>query len=95
MTVSPEQMYALLLEVRDNVVGIKGQVGVQTTSIADHEARLRAIESEEDSTRRITQMEHDVRAIRSELESIKRKVYAIPSASVVVAFAALVLSRWP
>lgn len=90
--VTQQQMYSLLLTIHKDVIELKGDMRQQRETVADHEARLRAIEGEEDVTRRVTDMENDIKAIRQEVEDLKRRVWAIPSASVLLAAAAIILT---
>ena len=92
IVITTEQMYNLLLKIDRTVTQLAGQVGTQATTILDHETRIRQIESAADDGIRITAMEDDVKAIRADLEGMKRKVYAIPGASVLIAAAAIVLT---
>lgn len=92
ITVSMQDMYSLLLKIDRNLTQLTATVGTQATTIIDHEARLRSIEQAADDGARVTAMEEDVKAIRMELEGLKRKVYAIPSAASALAAAALILT---
>ena len=92
VTITTQQMYDLLLKIDRNVTQLTATVGTQASTILDHEARLRSIESAADDGLRITAMEDDVKAIRADLEGMKRKVYAIPSLSAAVAAVALIVT---
>lgn len=92
VVITPEQMYNLLLKIDRTVTQLAGQVGTQATTILDHESRIRQIEAAADNGVRVAAMEDDVKAIRADLESMKRKVYAIPGASVLLAAAAIVIT---
>lgn len=92
VTITTQQMYDLLLKIDRTVTQLASTVGTQTDTIKDHEERLRAIESAADNGSRITAMEEDVKAIRSDLEGMKRLVYAIPSLATFIAAAALILT---
>ena len=96
VTVTTADMYALLLKMDVTLTRLDGIVTQQAATLTDHESRLRRMESDGLSERRVESMEEDVRAIRSDLEGLKRKVYAIPSASAAVAAAALIITliRW-
>lgn len=96
VSISLEDMYRLLVKVDAMVTTLTASVGNTSTTVADHEQRLRELESTRIEEARLTAMEEDVKAIRADLESMKRKVYAIPSASAAVAVATLVivLIRW-
>ena len=90
--ITTQQMYAILIEVRDTVKALATSSAGQERRINDHENRLRQIEQSEIDNRRIEDMEDDVRAIRAELEQMKRRLYAIPGASVLIAGAAVVIT---
>ena len=90
--ISPQQMYAILVEVRDTVRGLATASAGQERRIDDHEKRLRDIEQSEVNTRRIEDMEEDVRAIRADMDHMKKRLYAIPGASVLIAAAAVVIT---
>jgi len=92
VNITAEQMYSLLLDIDRKVSGLVRDTANQEVKLADHEERLRAIESEEDQGRRVSEMEADVKAIRSELEEIKRRVWAIPSAGIIISLTAVVLT---
>ena len=92
VVVTTQHMYDLLLEVKEAVTTLAHNDERDRIQLQDHEDRIRLIESEEDQSRRITQMEDDIKAIRDELESMKKKLWAIPSASAVIAGAAVVIT---
>lgn len=92
VTITTQQMYALLLEVDRKVTGMVAEHRSQSSRVSDHEERLRAIEAEEDLSRRIGDLEADIKAMAAQLEEMKRRLWAIPSASVVIAGAAIVLT---
>lgn len=92
VVVTTQQMYELLLEVKDTVTAIAKDVEVAGQMVSDHEHRIREIEQREDMSRRVTDMEEDVKAIRAELEAMKKKLWAIPSASALIAGAAIILT---
>jgi cob(I)alamin adenosyltransferase len=96
VTVSTNDMYQLLVKMDHTLTRLDSSVTQQGVTIADHEARLRQVESDGLNERRVEAMEEDVKAIRGDIEGLKRKVYAIPSLSAAVAAAALVITliRW-
>lgn len=96
VNVSIQTMYELLIEVRDQVVATNHSVNNLSGSIVDHEARLRALEAEEDNGHRVERIEQDLVAIRTDLEAVQRRLWAIPSAATVIAAAALLITliRW-
>lgn len=96
VTITSADMYALLVKMDHTLTRLDGAVSAQQVVIADHEVRLRHVEADALNEKRVESMEADVRAIRDELESMKRKLYAIPSAASAVAVAALVITliRW-
>lgn len=78
-----EQVYATLLEVRDDVRDMKGELGELSRDSQDHEARIRKIERDE------------LDKLRDEIASIKAKAYAASGALAVIGpVATLVLSRY-
>lgn len=92
VVITTQQMYNLLLEVKDSVKDISADMKAVSHVVTDHEERIRDIEQREDMSRRVTDMEEDVKAIRVELESMKKKVWAIPSASVLIAGIAVIIT---
>lgn len=92
VVITTEQMYNLLLKIDRTVTQLAATVSTQANTILDHETRLRHIEAAADNGARVTAMEDDVKAIRAELEGMKRKVYAIPGASVIIAATAVILT---
>lgn len=92
VNITTQQMYAILLEVRDTVKELRTMHLNQQEKLEDHEERLRGIERSEISTRRIEDMEEDVRAIRADMDHMKKRLYAIPGASVLIAAAAVVIT---
>ena len=94
--ITAADMYSLLVKMDATLTRLDSIVSAQAVTISDHENRLRAMESDGLSERRVADMEDDIKAIRSDLESMKRKLYAIPSMSAAVAVAALVITliRW-
>lgn len=92
VTITTQQMYELLLEVDRKVTGMVAEHRTQAARLNDHEERLRAIEAEEDLSRRIGDLEADIKAMAAQLEEVKRRLWAIPGASVLIAAAAIVLT---
>lgn len=92
VSVSLDEMYRLLLSIDHKVTTLTGSAASLQIITTDHEARIRQIEAAADNGLRVTAMEDDIKAIRSELEGMKVKVYSIPGASVVIAAAAVVLT---
>lgn len=92
VAISLEDMYRLLIKIDSTVSTLA--LTVQNAGIVqkDHEQRIRDLEQARLSESRVTAMEEDVKAIRGELEGIKRKVYAIPSAAAAIAAGALILT---
>ena len=92
VTITTQQMYALLLEVDRKVTGMVAEQRSQANRLDDHEGRLRAIEAEEDLSRRIADLETDIKGMAAQLEEMKRRLWAIPGASVLIAAGAVVLT---
>jgi hypothetical protein len=74
VVITQKQVYDLLTEVRDTVQTLASLPKVAE----DHEARIRAIESREDLSRRVADIEGTI-------ESMKVRLYAIPSFAAVIA----------
>ena len=91
VTVSVEDMYRLLVKVDATVTAMAQTMATQTSTLTDHETRLRAVEAAEISARRVEAMETDVSAIREDIEGLKRRVYAIPAGATVLALVSLIL----
>lgn len=96
VAVSLEDMYRLLVAIDSKVTTLTVTVNNAGIVQKDHEQRLRDLENGRLSEGRIAAMEDDVKAIRAEQESMKRKLYGIPSISAIVAVSALVITliRW-
>lgn len=92
VTITSQQMYELLLQVDRKVTAMSQQHQTQASQISDHEDRLRAIEAEEDLGRRITDLETDIKSMSAQMEDMKKRLWAIPGASAVIAAAAVVLT---
>lgn len=90
--ITPQQMYELLLQVDRKVTAMAEQHRLQASQLADHEDRLRTIEAEEDLSRRIADLEGDIRTMSQQMEDVKKRLWAIPGASAVIAGAAVVLT---
>lgn len=89
ITITTQQMYDLLLKVDRTLTQAVTDLRATGTTVADHEARIRAIEAEEDVSRRLTEMEETIKVMSSQIEDLKRRLYAIPGASVLIALAAI------
>ena len=85
VVVTSGQMYALLLSIDARLTTVISKVDGGADTIRDHEARIREIEQREDLSRRVTEIE-------GSLKSLQQKVWAVPSASVLIAAAALVIT---
>lgn len=90
--ITPQQMYELLLQVDRKVTAMAEQHRLQATQLADHEERLRSIEAEGDLSRRIVELEADIKAMSAQMEEMKKRLWAIPGASAIIAAAAVVLT---
>lgn len=90
--ITPQQMYELLLQVDRKVTAMAEQHKLQASQLADHEDRLRVIEAEEDLSRRIADLEGDIKTMSQQMEDMKKRLWAIPGASAVIAGAAVVLT---
>lgn len=85
VVVTQARIYELLLGLDSKVNLIASKVDGSAETIRDHEARIREIEAREDLSRRVTEIE-------ASLKTLTQKVWAIPSASVLIAAAALVVT---
>jgi septal ring factor EnvC (AmiA/AmiB activator) len=92
VTITTQQMYELLLQVDRKVTAMGHQHQVQASQLADHEERLRNIEAEEDLSRRIGDLETDIKAMSAQIEDMKKRLWAIPGASAIIAAAAVILT---
>lgn len=90
--ITTQQMYELLLKVDRTVTKMAQDQQAAARQIDDHESRLRAIEAEEDLSRRIAELESDIKGMSLQLEEVKRRLWAIPGASVLIAAGAVVLT---
>ena len=82
-----ERMYELLTTIDKRVALSLAAHDSYTKQLLDHEQRLRTIEMHADLVRRVDDLE------RSTVE-MQRRVWAIPSASVLIAAAALIATFW-
>ena len=87
IVVTPQQMYELLVKIDRAVTGLSARHDQQRDQIADHESRIRAIEAEEDFSRRFQSLELSV-------EELKRRVWAFPSFAGVIALVSLGFAIW-
>lgn len=85
IVVTTADMYELLVRIDKTVSALVAQNDTQSQVLQDHESRIRAIEAEEDLSRRLA-------AIESHVTELQRKVWAIPSAATVIALAALIIT---
>lgn len=92
VTITQQQMYDLLLKVDRTVTAMAQAQEAQGRQLADHESRLRAIEAEEDMTSKLVRLEKDIADLLEQVRGLQRKVWAIPSATAVIAAAAVVLT---
>jgi chromosome segregation ATPase len=90
--ITGQQMYDLLTQIDRKVTAMAQAMESHDRQLADHEGRLRSIEAEEDTTSRLERMEHDMRDLLEQVRGLQRKVWAIPSATAVIAAAAVVLT---
>ena len=90
--ITGQQMYDLLLSIDRKVTAMAQAQESHDRQLADHEGRLRVIEAEEDMTARLERMENDMRDLLEQVRGLQRKVWAIPSATAIIAAAAVVLT---
>lgn len=90
--ITGQQMYDLLTQIDRKVTAMAQAMESHDRQLADHEGRLRSIEAEEDTTARLERMENDMRDLLEQVRGLQRKVWAIPSATAVIAAAAVVLT---
>ena len=90
--ITGQQMYDLLLTIDRKVTAMAQAQESHDRQLADHEGRLRVIESEEDVSARLERMEVDMRDLLEQIRGLQRKVWAIPSATAIIAAAAVVLT---
>lgn len=90
--ITGQQMYDLLLTIDRKVTAMAQAQESHDRQLADHEGRLRVIEAEEDVSARLERMETDMRDLLEQVRGLQRKVWAIPSATAVIAAAAVVLT---
>lgn len=82
VTVTPDAMYALLLELRDDVRELRVTSEREHDDQQDHERRLRELESREDLSRRLDKVEGDMR-------SVQVRIWSFPTLAGLVAVSAL------
>lgn len=92
VVITTQQMYDLLLKVDRTLTQAVTDLRATAATVSDHETRLRSIESEEDVSRRLGEMEKQIEAMSQQIEELKRRAYAVPGASVLIALAAIVLT---
>ena len=96
VAISLEDMYRILIAIDAKVTTMSVTLQNALVQIKDHETRIRDLETGRLSESRIKAMEDDIKAILGEQESLKRRLYAIPSAATVIALIAVVITvaRW-
>ena len=87
IVVSPQQMYDLLVKIDRTVTELSARHDHQRDQIADHEVRIRAIEAEEDFSRRF-------QALEASVEELKQRVWAFPSFAGLIALVSLGFAIW-
>lgn len=92
VVVTLDQMYGLLLTVDSKVTALVSESAQDSAVLRDHEARLRDMESREDYSRRIGQVETDLSDAKDSIDGLKRLVYALPATAAVTAIVAIVVS---
>lgn len=90
--ITPQQMYQLLLQIDRTVTAVASAQQTQAKQLSDHEERLRAIEAEEDMTSKLVRLEKDMADLLKQVRDLQRKVWAIPSATAIIAAAAVILT---
>lgn len=95
VNISLEEMYRLLLSIDAKVTALSTDSHNSVRVLGDHEQRLRELEAAQNAAT-MEQMESNVVRIMDDVESLKKRVYAVPAASAVIAGAALVITlvRW-
>jgi hypothetical protein len=86
--VTMQDMYALLLRVDATVTKLALTHQAQEIKIVDHETRLRSLES----IRSIDDMDEDIKSMRTEIEGLKRIVWALPSTGLLLSAIAIIIT---
>lgn len=89
--ITGREMYALLVRIDKTVETMAMSLTAGAARMDDHESRLRSIEAS-DVARRISDLEADIKAMAAVIEEMKRRLWAIPGASVVIAAAAVIIT---
>lgn len=92
VVITQQDIYDLLLDVKTTVSTLVTERSQDANRLNDHEERIRDIEAREDLSRRVTELEAFNKALISQVEDIKRRVWAIPGASVVIAGSVLIFT---
>jgi hypothetical protein len=85
VVVTSGQMYALLLSIDARLSSVASKVDGGAETIRDHEARIREIETREDLSRRVTEIE-------TTMKVIQQRLWALPSIAGLAAIVALVIA---
>lgn len=85
VVVTSGQMYALLLSIDARMTTVIAKVDGSAETIRDHEARIREIETRED-------LSHRVAEIESTMKVIQQRLWALPSIAGLAAVVAIVLA---
>ena len=85
ITVTTQQMYDLLVKIDQRLIAMSTNMDTLDERVADHEARIRSIEGEENLVRRVI-------VIEDRIDEIRKRLWAIPGAATLIALAALVLT---
>ncbi len=85
VTVTTAQMYGLLLSMDHKLNNLQSEVSGGATTIRDHETRIREIEQREDLSRRVSEIEVNLKAIQ-------QRLWAFPSLAGLAAVVALVIA---
>lgn len=92
VVITQQDIYDLLLDVKTTVSTLVTERSQDANRLNDHEERIRDIEAREDLSRRVTELEAFNKALIGQVEDIKRRVWAIPGASVVIAGSVLIFT---
>jgi len=90
--VTSGEIYKVLLEVKSTCDTLVQEHKQDTRLLNDHEERIRDIEAREDLSRRVAALETASAQRDVVLEDIKRRVWAIPGASVLISAAVLIFA---
>jgi hypothetical protein len=89
ITVTLDQMWELLQSIEHSLLRALATHESYTHDLIDHEDRLRLLEARSDVAYRVGELEAMTRHQQQQLEELRRRVWAIPTAATLAAVVAI------